>query len=399
MNDIYIFNKNEYSLMINKSTIYFFIKKIIIFLNLNYFFINIFFFLLPKKEKLLINKILSGFKNADKININLFSKSYSFIANYLNDKYLKNPIKHKIIEKKNLKKNNKKKIIKLYFSKILLKEIKNLFILCLKDKFIIKISQDNPDYLIYNVFGKNKLFKKYNDTIKIAFYSENKIIDFNKADYAIGHSHINYLDRYFKFSIFFFKKLKLLNIKKIIDIRKKNILNSKREKFCVGVISNLRSTDFFRINFIKELNKYKKVDMGGAYNNNVGGPIQNKIKFLSSYKFSIAMENTNGDGYNSEKIIESLISGTIPIYYGDYMIEEFINPKTYILILGQKDIKDKIKYIKKIDNDDKLYKSILMENLLINENLIEKVEKELIEFISHIFEQEKNKAKRITNYN
>ena len=70
--------------------------------------------------------------------------------------------------------------------------------------------------------------------------------------------------------------------------------------------------------------------MGGYVFNNVGGKITNKTEFLSSYKFSIAMENSEGDGYISEKIIESFISGTIPIYYGDYMIDEFINPKSYI---------------------------------------------------------------------
>ena len=73
------------------------------------------------------------------------------------------------------------------------------------------------------------------------------------------------------------------------------------------------------------MNKYKRVDMGGKYNNNVG-KIKNKILFLKKYKFSIAMENSELDGYISEKIIDSFISGTIPIYYGDYMIDEYINP-------------------------------------------------------------------------
>ena len=72
--------------------------------------------------------------------------------------------------------------------------------------------------------------------------------------------------------------------------------------------------------------------MGGAVLNNVDGKVTNKIEFLSSYKFSIAMENSEGDGYISEKILESLISGTIPIYYGDYMVDEYINPNVYILI-------------------------------------------------------------------
>jgi hypothetical protein len=71
--------------------------------------------------------------------------------------------------------------------------------------------------------------------------------------------------------------------------------------------------------------------MGGNYKNNIGGNVYNKIEFLSSYKFSIAMENSEGQGYVSEKIIDSFMAGTIPIYYGGYMIDEFINPKSYIL--------------------------------------------------------------------
>ena len=137
--------------------------------------------------------------------------------------------------------------------------------------------------------------------------------------------------------------------------------------------------------------------MGGKYNNNVG-KIKNKILFLKKYKFSIAMENSELDGYISEKIIDSFISGTIPIYYGDYMIDEYINPKSYILIRGKKDIKKKIAYIKKIDNDDNLYKKIIMENVFTNTNFKEKIENQKIEFLLHIFDQDKNKAKRVDNY-
>ena len=39
---------------------------------------------------------------------------------------------------------------------------------------------------------------KYNNSIKIAYYTENKLPDFITADYAIGQSHINLLDRYLR---------------------------------------------------------------------------------------------------------------------------------------------------------------------------------------------------------
>ena len=104
--------------------------------------------------------------------------------------------------------------------------------------------------------------------------------------------------------------------------------------------------------------------MGGKYENNIGGQTNNKYEFFSSYKFSIAMENSEGDGYISEKIIDSFITGTIPIYYGDYMIDEYINPKSYILIRGEKDIQEKINYIKEIDNNNEMYKNLLKENVI-----------------------------------
>ena len=134
--------------------------------------------------------------------------------------------------------------------------------------------------------------------------------------------------------------------------------------------------------------------MGGQYNNNVGGPVKDKIEFFKDYKFSISMENTEGDGYATEKIVDSFISGTIPIYYGSYVIEEYINPKSYIYIRGLEDIKEKIEYIKKIDNDEKLYKSILKEKVIIDDSIIEKMQKEQSDFWIHIFNQDLKKVKR-----
>ena len=173
------------------------------------------------------------------------------------------------------------------------------------------------------------------------------------------------------------------------------MLNSpKRQKFCAALISNFNSTDGFRLKFIKELGKYKKIDFGGKIYNNIGRSVENKIQYLSQYKFSIAMENSEGDGYISEKIVDAFLSGTIPIYYGDYMVDEYINPKTYILIKGEKDLHKKIEYIKKIDNNDEIYKYILKEKVLLDNNIIIDTEKELTEFLCHIFEQEKSKAYR-----
>ena len=266
----------------------------------------------------------------------------------------------------------------------------------MRKKYDLEIKSNNPDYLIFDVHGCNHLNEAYQKSIKIAFFTENQIPDFNIFDYAIGQCHIIFLDRFFKRS--YFLGLLFVFNNRYLKLMRKKVLNSpKRTKFCAAVISNKYWTDYFRLEFIEELNKYKQVDMGGRYKNNVGC-IKNKINFLSTYKFSIAMENTEGNGYLSEKIIESFISGTIPIYYGDYMIDEYINPKSLILIRGKNDMFKKINYIKKIDNNDELYEKILRENIFIDNYYKKQIENERIEFLYHIFDQDKKVTKRIDNY-
>ena len=321
------------------------------------------------------------FKNADNF-LNLAFKAYKQISSYLNNKY-----NIKIYKKK----KRKRKKISLHSVDVLNPILHKYYIVKkLKDKFILRFNKYNPEYLIYDIFGKEHTNVKYKNSIKIAMYTENKIPDFNEADYGFGQAHINYLDRYFRYPSFIYK-----NIKTIKKVRKRVLDNPLRTKFCAAVISNFKSTNGFRVKFINELNKYKKVDMGGNFMNNVGRPVEDKIKFFSSYKFSIAMENSEGDGYISEKIVDSFISGTIPIYYGDYNIDEYINPKSYILIKNEKNIKKKIKYIKEIDNDEEKYLKILKEKVLINENIGNIVSEERHKFLYNIFEQDIKKAKRI----
>ena len=364
-------------------------KEILIF-NLILFFINTFILI---KNKLLI----FNFKYVDFYFIIFNSFSYYNISDFLNSKYyVKFSLSTNI---NNSRKKSIKKKIYLYFidflysryQKYQIKQIKEI----LSQKFELILDPKNPDYLIYNVFGCGHLKKEYKDAIKIAYYTENKIPDFNTADYAVSQHHINFLDRYLRIPYLIGLTMQFNN-SMFISIRKYS-LKHKKKKFCAAVISNKKTYTKFRKDFINLLNKYKKVDMGGKYNNNVG-KIKNKILFLRKYKFSIAMENTEGDGYLSEKILDSFLSGTIPIYYGDYMLDEFINPKSYILIRGTKDINKKLEFIKKIDNDDNLYNQILKEKTFTNSNFKETILNQKKDFLMHIFEQDKRFAKRIDNY-
>ena len=362
-------------------------KREIFFLSLDYFFITIALLLFFPKSKFM-------HKSVDNLFLKFTQNEYQDISSYLNKKY-----ENLKIEK--IKEARKKVKIKFVdyrdtgYQTPQINRIKKM----LSEKFEIEIDENNPNYLFYNVFECEHFDnEKYNNSIKIAYYTENNIPDLNVADYAIADPHINYLDRYLKYSYIFGLHHEFKNNKYNIIRQRLFKSSTKRKKFCAAVISNHRKYSIFRLKFINILNKYKKLDMGGNFQNNVGF-VKDKIFFLMKYKFSIAMENSEGSGYFSEKIVQSFLSGTIPIYYGDYMIDEYINPKAFILIRGEYDIKRKIDYIKKIDNDEKLYKKILNEKIFISrEDIIEKNEELRKQFLYNIFQQEYHKARRKDNY-
>ena len=238
---------------------------------------------------LLINIYIYIFINNNKSLILKSSDLYIFLQNHFKNKTLINQKKYEnksqklklkiackdTLNNENCFQNSKKKLERL--------------------NYIVENNDDNPDFIIYDVFGCQHAQKKYNKSVKIALYSENIIPDFSEADYSLGQAHIIYMDRFFKYPSFIyrlnlFRKYNVTNIESFAK-------NKLKSKFCGAVISNHRNFSIFRLDFIKKLSEYKKVDMGGKYGNNIGKSVKNKIEFLSNYKFSISMENSNGDGY------------------------------------------------------------------------------------------------------
>ena len=266
----------------------------------------------------------------------------------------------------------------------------------LKDQYTFELVQEDPDYLLFSFYGVQHRDKKYSKAIKIAVYEEGYIPSFNEEDYIFGVAHIFYLDRYFRKATLLAYLGDLKN-KDFRRVRREILKGKKREKFCAAVFKHERNEDHFREKFVLELGKYKKIDMGGEINNTVGYNVTNPVEFFSSYKFSIAFEKNSGDGYATGHIINSLLAGTIPIYYGDYLIDEYINPDTFILVRNDIDLQDKIEYIKEVDRDEKQYLEFFNKDVLVDENVVEKRKKEEKEYWSHIFRPDKIDARRIDN--
>lgn len=71
-----------------------------------------------------------------------------------------------------------------------------------------------------------------------------------------------------------------------------------------------------------------KLDLfGNGYN-----PIDNKISGLRDYRFSVIIENEKIDNWFTEKIIDCLVTGTVPIYWGCPNISEYFDIRGFIII-------------------------------------------------------------------
>ena len=371
-------------------------------LNIVMTYINIkkYFFEPQKKPH---NTQLSHYRKNDQINVALAARPYDQISDYFSSKKnLDNG--YQIIKDGEIvppKKNFPKTLGHIKHIRIgytdwnnsRAMEYINFLKTNLNDKYEFELVTDEPDYLLFSFYGSEHKNVKYNTSIKIAIYEEGFIPTFNEEDYIFGVAHILYLDRYFR-KASLLEYLGNLKNKDFREVRNKILNGQKREKFCAAVFGHEKNEDHFREKFVNELSKYKKVDMGGEINNTIGYNVTDTIKFFKEYKFSIAFEKNSGDGYATGHIINSFLAGTIPIYYGDYFIDEYINPDTYILVRNDIDLQDKIEYIKEVDKDDKLYLEFFSKDILLDENIVEKRKKEELDYWSHIFRPDKIDAKR-----
>ena len=246
--------------------------------------------------------------------------------------------------------------------------------------------------LFYSVFSDDYL--KFN-CVRIFFTGENVVPDFNLCDYAIGFEHLTYQDRYIRFPLY--AAYYAEDCKKMLDRRNDLKANDIRESFCGMVVSNGNGADDIRDRIFDELSKYKKVDSGGRYRNNIGKPegVEDKEEFLSKYKFSICFENVSHPGYCTEKIVQAFAAGTVPIYWGDPLVGKYFNPKSFVNCNDFESIEKAVEYVIELDKDNDRYLAMLNEPAVIDEKeLPECYVKEFDKWIGDILKQPYEQMKR-----
>lgn len=230
----------------------------------------------------------------------------------------------------------------------------NTFYRVLKSNFDLEIDYENPDFLIYSIFGNNH--RNYNCK-KIFYTGENLRPDFSYCDYAISFDYLdnpNHLR--FPLSALTLHEKGITDFKKEIDF---DLIKTKKTRFCNFVFSNPKGNE--RNFLFQELSKYKRIDSGGFVFNNMGQTVNDKLEFIDNYKFTIAFENSESPGYTTEKLVHPKLVNSIPIYWGNPKVGLDWNTSAFINYYDQGNFKNLIEFIKEIDNNDDLYYEMLME--------------------------------------
>lgn len=92
----------------------------------------------------------------------------------------------------------------------------------------------------------------------------------------------------------------------------------------------------------------------------------NKKEYLKQFIYNICSENSSESGYVTEKLLEALEAGTIPVYWGDYFPEpNILNNKRIIFWQENSDNRENLAIIKKIYRDRTFREKFLQEPVFV----------------------------------
>lgn len=237
----------------------------------------------------------------------------------------------------------------------------NLIADALAKKYLLEISEE-PDILFCGQFGDRH--KEYHNCKKVLLITEPFRLCFNSYDYAIGFPYLegeNYLhyNPYAPRNPYIQYRGELAE-RSMADRKFCNFIYSQEK---MGEGARLRKT------FCMSLAEYRHIDCPGRVLNNMQNAIaprhaknqwESKSAFLAQYKFTIAFENSSIPGYTTEKLWQPFLAGSIPIYWGNPMITQEVNPEAFINCNDyDNDFSAVIKRVKEIDEDDELYLAML----------------------------------------
>jgi alpha(1,3/1,4) fucosyltransferase len=228
----------------------------------------------------------------------------------------------------------------------------NYFTRVLSSKYQVVLSEDPDIYFFTHDYNGCRDYLRHK-CHRVFLGWENMRADWNACDYVLDSDYYNNNPRHKRYPIWAAR-----DTEKLTQSKKPEAFLHKK-KFACMVVSNGKAKE--RIHFFHLLNKYKKVDSGGKFLNNIGRSVVDKMEFIKEYKFVLSFENSCFPGYTTEKLIEPMLVNSIPIYWGNERVDEDFNSRSFIHVNKFSSYEAAIEHIIEMDKDEQKYLQMAME--------------------------------------
>lgn len=161
-------------------------------------------------------------------------------------------------------------------------------------------------------------------------------------------------------------------------------VSGTRSEFCSFVVTNPNNPK--RNAALDLFGQVDHVTSAGRYRNNYGdklfaglgggGGEQKKVEWLRQFRFSITYENSEGEGYVTEKLFHAKAAGCVPIYWGDSAAAaDDFDDGGYIVANGRTD-EELVAEVRRLETDPAAWASMASRPLLTFEK-VQKVRERL----------------------
>jgi hypothetical protein len=201
----------------------------------------------------------------------------------------------------------------------------------------VSSTPDNATVLVESIFGNYSYlnYKKWRATILYtgeSDYATTQNID--KYDCVLGFedTHANFVKCPF-FVIFLVTNSAIM--KEIENTERPQPIHEDIPPNHASIILSNGNHGKTRLDFYDTIKNEMPVYSGGKFDNNVGFVVpgsynsNDMIDFYRRGKFAITMENADKPYYVTEKLVNGIRAGVIPIYWGSSHVTEFFNPRRF----------------------------------------------------------------------
>ena len=247
----------------------------------------------------------------------------------------------------------------------------NYFTKLLSTKFNVTIDPLNPDIIFYSTYSHN--FRTLECKKKI-FWTNQDIAPYGEYNLAFSYKYEED-SNHLRLPYYSYISYENNDLNKLHPTKNKE----RRLNFCSFFSDDINESygTKYEFEFAKKLARYKKILSSGNAEKNtkysdldqlISGLSQRdrKLKYFEKErsKFIIVFENSSKVGYTSNKIYDAMISGAIPIYWGNSEIKIDFNEESFINIHMFPTMDNVIDYVKFLDKYQNRYNKILDEPYL-----------------------------------